>query len=244
MNDFYKTIFLNYFKDLSSPVLNNEDYPFILKEKIKNIYLPQLHKTLIKEGYFIQSPILDVLNTMKVKELKMILEYNGIKSTGRRKTNMDKLKQLDESQIVKYLPINYKQYYSLSSKGHEYIKKNYDYVQIMNYYKFKIDVNIYNTFRTIDHSFFDGCEKMFISQLNDVSKLKTSYSKQVMYKSLAHLYDLYEIYDKALYYALADLYVELSADSVITTLGFPGTDLSHPLSLSSRKKQILLEFNS
>lgn len=243
MIEFYKTIFINYYKDMASPILRDIEYPFILKDKIKTISLSLLHKQLIDEKYFIKSSIEDILNTLKVKELKEILEKNGIESTGRRKTNMIKLKQLSKSQIVKYLPMNHNQYFSLSQQGYNYIQDNYDYVLIMKYYQFGIDVEIYNKFRTKTHSFFESCEKMFIYQLNEVSNFKSSYSKQVMYSQLSKLYDIYGIHDKALYYALAHLYVEVSCDLIIPHLTFLGLDLSNPISLENRKKEVLSEFD-
>lgn len=243
MIEFYKTIFLNYYKDIASPILKDFEYPFILKDKIKNTSLSLLHKQLIDDKYFIRSSIEDILNTLKVKELKEILKKNNIEATGRRNTNMIKLKQLSKSQIVKYLPSNYNQYFSISQQGYNYIKDNYDYVLIMKYYQFKIDIDIYNKFRTKSHSFFESCEKMFINQLNEVSNLKSSSSKQVMYRKLAKLYDIYGIEDKALFYALTDLYIELSCDSTIPTLEFSSFNLSSPNSFDSIKKHILSEFN-
>lgn len=244
LDNFYITIFLDSYRDTSSPVLkNNADYPYEIRYYLKNIDLKKLHIYLINNNYFIRASIEDVLNTLKVKDLKRILERNGIVPTGRRKTNMEKIKNISPSKIINYLPNNYKNYYSISPKGLEFIKNNYDFILIKKHYNFKIDEELYCNFRNSDHSFFSTCEQLFLSQLKDDFDSDSSYTKKILFDKLSKLYDLYNFQKKALFYALAELYIELSCDSTIPTLAFINLDLT-PVSLKSRQQQILSEFNN
>ncbi len=249
MIEFYKTIFLNYFKDLASPILKDLDYPFILRDKIKSIKISSLHVQLIYQGYFTKSSVEDILKTMKLKDLKNILESYGILSTGRKNTNIEKIKKLSFNQIEHYLPNNYNEFYSLTEKAYDYIKNNNDYILILKHYEFPIDVSLYNAFRNNNHSFFETCEKMFLSQLTDVMNLKTSYSKKIMFRYLSKLYDMYQLKEKALFYAMADLYIELSGNDIVSTLELKCINSAsrkeriNNFKLRKLKKEILSEFN-
>lgn len=80
--DYAKTIFLYHVR--ISPIKKQEQYPKYFQDySIWNA--PQYHRSLIQEGYLEEAPLKDRLQSLKLSELKAILEEQGLGKSGKKR---------------------------------------------------------------------------------------------------------------------------------------------------------------
>lgn len=97
-----------------------DEFPRSLAYDLK-IYDPiKRFKEFIKEGYLRKSSTAEVLNTLKVADLKSILDENGVDSKGRKKSDL--IERIQSSISPDKLALT--EMYSVSDKAIDFIHKN------------------------------------------------------------------------------------------------------------------------
>lgn len=116
-------LFLHFLDGMYAVPKENEEYGYNIKWNCGGITNPQqLHRQLIREGYFAKPAFFDVVTGFKVQDLKVIASANGLETKGLKKTEIVQLldAQLPDSTQLEIK--NNSKYYVLSDKAREYLK--------------------------------------------------------------------------------------------------------------------------
>lgn len=139
-NIYAQTVFLYYCRK-SKPIGAPDDYPryFLYNFNIAN---PSLyHKKLLSEGYLQEAPINELLSSLKVTELKNILETNNLPKTGKK---AELIKRIVDSIPEDKIMVSFtEKIYSLSDKGLLFLKDHDDYVQLFQHSSYQISIDEY-----------------------------------------------------------------------------------------------------
>lgn len=140
-NVYAKTVFLYYCKK-AKPVRLEDEYPRYFFYDFNIINCPQYHKELIIEGYLQEASINDVLNTLKITELKDILGLHNLPKTGKKSELVKRiLNSIPESKLSDLT--NSYSLYSLSNKGIDFLEKHTEYVQLFKNKSYSINIDEY-----------------------------------------------------------------------------------------------------
>ena len=144
-----------------------------------------LHQQLISEGYLVRSSILEELRTLKITELKQILQSCGLKVTGKKAELVDRiLTNVDVEDLHSFFQSE-TPCYSLSAKGTEFLKNHEDYIRFHRYTKFGISFDEYERTKTLLSS--TTCEETLIF-LYTQKKNNDKYNR-LYHVILSQLYD-------------------------------------------------------
>ena len=125
--DYAKTVFL-WAHEKASSVRKQDEYAryFLYECGIKNPVT--YHKELIEQGYFIPAPVFDVLNSLKVTELKQILTQMGKSVTGKKEVLIERIMEDASKNLVDQLCPD--KLYVLSEIGKQFLNEHYNYVLV------------------------------------------------------------------------------------------------------------------
>lgn len=126
--DYAQVGFLVTYAKASEIKPNNKYKDFIVYEL--GINQPALfHKKMIDEGFLQQANIEEELNTLKINELKQILDEIGQPKTGNKSTLIARVMESTNAEnLVMHLPK--KTYYVISQKGKEYLNAHSEIVDL------------------------------------------------------------------------------------------------------------------
>lgn len=125
-SDYAKTIFLWNLKN-ASPIFSKDKYPAYLLYECGITDPVAYHKNLIAEGYFSQASKIDILNSFTIAQLKVILDNLKLKKSGNKKTLIERIIGAENNEIIFD---EYKNLYSLSAKGKDFLKVHDAYIQL------------------------------------------------------------------------------------------------------------------
>lgn len=136
-----KTIFLYYCKK-TKPIREEDGYPRYFSYDFNIENCTQYHKELIIEGYLQEASINDVLNTLKITELKDFLGLHNLPKTGKKSELVKRiLNSISESELNDLT--NSYSLYSLSNKGIDFLEKHTEYVQLFKNSSYLINIDEY-----------------------------------------------------------------------------------------------------
>ena len=201
--DYAKTIFL-WANSKASPIKNNDSYPrYLLYEcGIKNA--AKYHKDLIASGYFEEASVEQVLNSLKVTELKNILISLGITTTGKKEELILRItNNADDSVIAHYCQ---EKLYILSPIGQTFLQEHNDYVLVHKHQNWGISWQEYDAKRISGQSYYDTMWAIFNEQLvnnhHDYGRTQYLYMYQLLNEENKR--------ERALRMLLQVLYIDLS----------------------------------
>lgn len=158
--NYRKTIFL-YVESRVTKVKPRKEYIGYLNYEC-GITNPEIyHRQLINEGYYEKSKIEEILERLKVDELKDILIKNNLVAKGKKSELI--------AQIVEKIPSNQilvsnEEYYSLSDKGKEFLEMHQNYIDLHRYKDYQITLeDYYNATKNdkYERKFYDVAWQIF-----------------------------------------------------------------------------------
>ena len=150
--DYAKTVFLWALNKISVVKSNDEYVRYFLYEL--GIANPSAyHNQLISEGYFEKASPSEMLNTLKVAELKQLLTDMGESATGKKDALIEKLAaSVSDEKMRQLFPTPH---FVLSEKGSTFISEHNDYVLIHQHKNWGIDWKDYDARKKPGYSFYD-----------------------------------------------------------------------------------------
>ncbi|WP_343083179.1 SAP domain-containing protein [Blautia producta] len=140
--DYAKTIFLNAYQRAAA-VKDDDSYQRYLIYECGIKKPSTFHRQMIKEGYLQETSTEENLKTLKVTELKEILESIGEKKTGKKDGLVRRiLDTADEEQLFNYFSGEKK--YGISQRGKDYLEEHGDYILIHKHGNWGIDWHDYD----------------------------------------------------------------------------------------------------
>lgn len=167
--DYAKTIFL-WANQKASPVKKRDEYPSYLFYECGIQDAAKYHDKMIKDGFFIPSPVQETLSTLKVDALKEILSSHGQPVSGKKTEIIERiLVNVPEEELVAYVS---KDSYSLSDTGKKFLEAHNDYVLLHTHRNWGIEYNEYvDELRSCPgKSFYDVCWGIFNKRIMENGK--------------------------------------------------------------------------
>ena len=150
--DYAKTIFLWALNKITT-VKNNDEYVRYFLYELGITNPSSYHNQLIAEGYFEMASLSDMLNTLKVAELKQILADVGESATGKKDALIEKVAAcISDEKMRQLFPAPH---FVLSEKGSAFIAEHNDYVLIHQHKNWGINWKDYDSRKKPGYSFFD-----------------------------------------------------------------------------------------
>lgn len=166
---FAKAVFLDRIGKKANPVKKRDEYPQYLFYECNIQNASKYHKDMIQEGYLEPAPMADILATMKVPELKEILQNNGLKGTG-KKTDLIAaiIENVPEKTLSALFP---EKRYVLSEMGKSFLDEHADYIRLSAHQSWNISPAEYDTAKGANGRFYDVCWGIFNSRIMNVDNL-------------------------------------------------------------------------
>ena len=124
--DYSTAVFLSMLSSRAQTIGKDDDaYPRYVSYEL-GIHDPiKKHKELLKNGYLRPATNLEILETLKVADLKNILEGNGIQAKGKKAELISRI-----SESVDCNKLNLPSMYCVSEKGLAFMEQNEDYIKL------------------------------------------------------------------------------------------------------------------
>lgn len=132
-NNFYKAVFLDRYST-GVHIMSDTEYPryFYYDFGIKSP--SSFHKKLIREGYYSPSEISDILESMRISDLKIVLKNLNTTTTGKKSELINRiLNSTSSDHLMLVLQSDGTEFYSLSDKGKKFVKKHADYILLFKH---------------------------------------------------------------------------------------------------------------
>ncbi len=154
-----------------------------------------LHQKLIDEGFFYPASLYDLLTTLKVTDLKKILQSYGLEVSGKKEDLIQRILSEGDVEDIRNFFKDTEPHYSLSVKGKSFLKAHEDYVHFHRYSKYGIKLNEYESCKSKMCS--NNCEEILICICKE--KLKADKYAHLYHVFLRELYDTCQERSNALY---------------------------------------------
>ena len=139
IDDYVKSIFLYFFT--KHPYKQNDNFPSYVIYELGITNTAQYFSEMVQEGFLSFSSEEDILNMLKVYQLREILSDNGLKKTG---TKQELIRRIVDNVNKNTLHLSSNSFYSLSPMGKEFIEQHYDYIKLrQNNAKWRIGIREY-----------------------------------------------------------------------------------------------------
>ena len=165
-----------------------------------------LHQQLIGENFFVPSSVSEKLSSLKVVELKQILQSRGLKVSGKKADLIDRILANIDLDDLRIFFQNDEICYSLSTKGKEFLKSHEDYVRFHRYARYGIKLEEYEYAKPLLKS--NICEEILI-YIFEQKKNKDKYNRLYHY-ILSQLYDTVKCPENALHEFLIVKYFDIN----------------------------------
>lgn len=132
-NNFYKAVFLDRYST-GVHIMSDTEYPryFYYDFGIKSP--SSFHKKLIREGYYSPSEISDILESMRISDLKIVLKNLNTTTTGKKSELINRIfNSTSSDHLMLVLQSDGTEFYSLSDKGKKFVKKHADYILLFKH---------------------------------------------------------------------------------------------------------------
>ncbi len=204
--NYAQTIFLWYTGRKPTAVLKRDQYPSYLFYDCKIQNASKYHKEMIQDGYLEPAPIADCLTTLKLPELKEILQNNGLNTTGKKADLITRIiDNVPEKTLSALFP---EKKYILSDKGKAFIEENNDYIKLREHPNWQISAAEYDAAKGSNNRFYDVCWGIFnrrIAQGDLFSHRNTYYNMYTLLKEEGKTQSALEMLLRVLYYDVNSL---------------------------------------
>lgn len=160
--DYAKTVFL-WAHSKAAPIKDNGSYAryFLYECGIRDP--AKYHRELIGTGYFEEASVEQMLNSLKVTDLKEMLTVLGQSTTGKKDALVWRIvNNADDSLITRYCP---EKLYMLSETGQSFLREHDDYIMIHKHKNWGIGWKEYDSHKIPGHSYYDTMWGIFNEQL-------------------------------------------------------------------------------
>ncbi len=212
-NNFHKAVFLNRYS-IGVHVMRDTEYPryFYYDFGIKKP--SSFHKKLIREGYYKPSEISDILESMRISDLKIVLRNLNTTTTGKKLELIDRiLTSTSPDQLMHVLQSDNTEFYSLSDKGKKFVEKHADYILLFKHRdKWHIEFKDYisaKKFLPGTNNFYFVIQSIFKDREFENWKNNNYRSLAFDYQNIADLSSKIGNLEQALIYYLKALYLEI-----------------------------------
>ena len=164
-----QTIFLWCVGRKATPVMKRDEYPSYLFYDCNIQNASKYHKEMIQEGYLEPAPIADNLATLKLPELKEILQKNGLSTSGKKADLISSIiTNIPEKTLSSMFP---EKKYILSDKGKAFLEENADYVKLKEHQNWQISPAEYDAAKGSNSRFYDVCWGILNSRIRRADNL-------------------------------------------------------------------------
>lgn len=200
--DYAKALFLNAYQKASSIKSNSQYQRYLIFEcGIKDP--SKYHLKMVEENYLEKSNPVEIIRSLKVDQLKKILDELGQKKVGKKEELIERIiNNPNIDSVIQRFPNDT---YCISQKGKQFLEQHIDYIKIHQHLNWGIDWKEYDKRKKIGYSFYDTVWGIFNERvLHSVSYGRNEY------------YNMYELLleegrrKDALEKLLIVLYIDLS----------------------------------
>lgn len=171
--DYAKTLFLNAYQK-ASPVKSDSQYQRYLIYECGIKEPSKYHLRMIEEGYLEKSSLVEILRSLKVDELKTILDELGQKKVGKKEELIQRI--VDNSDINQITQRYSQDTYCISLKGKQFLEQNINYIKIHQHSSWGINWKEYDKRKNPGYSFYDTVWRIFNERiLHSVSYGRNEY---------------------------------------------------------------------
>lgn len=164
--DYSQTAFLWSVGRKAMPIRKRDEYPSFLFYDCGIQNAPKYHQKMVDEGFLQPASAADYLSTLKVGEIKEILQKNGLVSSGKKADLIQRATEhIPMSVLQSYFP---EKNYVLSDKGTTYLNEHDDYVKLRIHSSWQISVSEFDSARAKapNAKFNDICWGIFNQQIS------------------------------------------------------------------------------
>lgn len=208
--EYSQAVFLWCVGKKASQILKRDEYPSYIFYECGIQNGPIYHKKMIKEGYLIESPLEDLLNTLKIDQLKEILQTSGCSTTGKKAALIRRIiEEVPHNKIAEQFP---QKMYSLSEKGKAFIEEYNAYIELHTHSNWQISEAEYDTEKAKEpeKTFYMICWRILADR---VKASQNYFENRNTFYNLAYIAKSAEQKKVALSMLLRVLYLDLSGSS-------------------------------
>ncbi len=170
-------------------IISDRDVPVYYKSECQIYNIKLFIKDLVKAGYLRNATELELLETLKIIELKAILKNANISQTGNKK---DLIAKIVDNELYAHIYDEKEKYYVLSEKGKEFYEQNIEFVNLHRSQKYQITVKEYYDVRkklpkNKGYSYQDCVWNIFQKRLLEYSKTRQYYQLYYNYLNMLDL---------------------------------------------------------
>ncbi len=168
-SEYAQTVFLWCVGRKATPVMKRDEYPKYLFYDCNIQNSPKYHLEMIKSGYLVPSPMAENLASLKLSELKEILQNNGLSTSGKK---ADLIKSIIESVPAQALTSLFpEEKYVLSDLGKAFLDAHDDYIKLKEHQNWQISIAEYDAAKGNNKSFYDVCWGILNRRLTGIDNL-------------------------------------------------------------------------
>ena len=202
---FVKTIFLDSFSRGAHPIMKRDEYAkfFFYDLNIQNA--AKYHKGLIEDGYFEPASLEELMDTLRMPEVRDLIKKHGLNSA-RKKADM--IATLMENVPAKDLAALFPtKQYVLSAEGKAFLEEHDDYVRLWQHRGWQISPEEFDKLKSSGGSFSVICEQIFNQRILYQDRY---YEQRAACYNLASLMKDEERFQEALTMLLRTLYYDVN----------------------------------
>lgn len=130
---FHTAIFLDRY-NTGAPIMNDDEYPRYFQYDFEINSPSKFHKKLVRDGYYKDAELVDILHSLRIPELKDLLRELHLHVSGNKEDLINRLLAADSSdELMHILNADHIKFYSLSNKGKYFIEDHKDYIDLFKH---------------------------------------------------------------------------------------------------------------
>lgn len=204
--DFAKTIFLWSLGKKANPIKKRDEYAQYLFYEFKIQNAAKYHKSMVEEGYLEPASTEEMLDTLKVPELKEIAKEYGLPTAGKKANIIATIIDGVPQEAFKSLfPVTL---YVLSDAGRDFLAEHEDYITLWQHRGWQISSDEYDTAKKPGEGVYDTCLRILKKRaaIND-----PPYEQRVAFYNVYTILKEMDRQQEALYYLLRCLYSDVNS---------------------------------
>lgn len=187
------------------------DFPSYIEHECRISNPQKLQSELLRDLYIEPAPIMEVLKTYKVCDLKIIADSIGCAKTGNKEELINRIYQNLDKDVIHSVNSN-SGLFILSDKGRTFLNSNYDYVELHRHLNYGVSLYDYNRNRSPDNvqirTFNDNIYSLVSQRIYRNCVNRNYYMMERDHNVLYDIAFLEYRYDTALTYYLRSLYIK------------------------------------
>lgn len=183
-----KTLLLWLFEK-ASPLKTN--FPVYFERECHISNPSKMQSQLLQDAYIVPAPLLDILSSYKMQDLKIIADSIGCVKKGKKEELIERIYQNLDENITRTL-ISGSNLFILSNKGRTFLNDNYDYVELHRHWNYNLSLYDFNRNR-----FCGNCKRSFEDNAYTLIRQRIFSNCSHCYYHMME-YDYYSLYSIAL----------------------------------------------